>query len=229
MKPGASWMASAALAAAGAAVAASDPVYRHADDAGRVTLSNQPSPGAVLVLAADSPLLRDFRQRFRSEPVAGHGGGGSADGSSGSVQARAAGLPRRLDARIVARVDAAAAAAGLDTHLVRAVVLVESGFRPQALSPAGARGLMQLMPATAARFGVHDPADVDENLRGGTTYLVHLLRLFGGDVRLALAAYNAGEGAVIRHGRRVPPYAETRAYVPAVLSAWRTFREADTR
>ncbi len=109
----------------------------------------------------------------------------------------------------------AAARHGLDPALVLRVIQVESGFRKDAVSPKGAMGLMQLMPATARRFGVADPFDPAQNLRGGCRYLAWLLRRYRGDVELALAAYNAGEGAVDRHGG-VPPFPETRAYVAKI-------------
>lgn len=102
--------------------------------------------------------------------------------------------------------------------LIKAVVAVESGFRPNARSPKGAMGLMQLMPATATRFGVRDAYTAADNLRGGTAYLRWLLDVFRGDLTLVLAAYNAGEAAVMRAGWRVPDIAETRAYVPKVLA-----------
>jgi len=101
---------------------------------------------------------------------------------------------------------------GISPDLVKAVALVESGFDPHAVSPKGARGLMQLMPATAQRYGVRDLFDPLENLRAGMRHLRDLLDEFGGNVTLALAAYNAGSGAVRRHGG-VPAYPETRAYV----------------
>jgi len=119
--------------------------------------------------------------------------------------------------------DLAAAVArrhGLDPDLVMAVVSVESGFRPQAVSPKGAQGLMQLMPKTASSLGVTDAFDPAQNLDGGTRHLGQLLTLYGGDLTRALAAYNAGEGAVHRHGG-VPPYRETRAYVKRVLERYR--------
>ena len=119
--------------------------------------------------------------------------------------------------------DLAAGAArrhGLDPDLVMAVVSVESGFRPQAVSPKGAQGLMQLMPKTASSLGVADAFDPAQNLDGGTRHLGQLLTLYGGDITRALAAYNAGEGAVDRHGG-VPPYRETRAYVKKVLERYR--------
>lgn len=107
--------------------------------------------------------------------------------------------------------------------LVLAVIAVESAGRARAVSHAGAQGLMQLIPATAQRFGVADVMDPGQNIRGGVAYLDWLLGEFGGDVVLALAGYNAGEGAVRRNGG-VPPYAETRDYVPRVISAWQVAR-----
>ena len=107
--------------------------------------------------------------------------------------------------------------------LVLAVIAVESAGRRDAISPVGAAGLMQLMPGTAARFGVSDRTQAGESIRGGVAYLDWLLNHFGGDPILALAAYNAGEGAVEDNGG-VPPYAETRAYVPKVLAAFTVAR-----
>lgn len=121
-------------------------------------------------------------------------------------------------------VELAAAEHGLDPELVHAVVQVESGYDARAVSPRGARGLMQLMPATASRLGVADSFDPAANLRGGTRYLRMLIDAFGNDLRLALAAYNAGEGAVRRHALRIPPYRETIAYVDAVMRRYRLLR-----
>ena len=102
---------------------------------------------------------------------------------------------------------------------MRAVVGVESGFQPQAVSPKGAQGLMQLMPATARDLGVADPFDPAANLDGGSRYLSSLVARYDGDLTKALAAYNAGMGAVARHGG-VPPYTETRNYVRKVLGRY---------
>jgi hypothetical protein len=107
----------------------------------------------------------------------------------------------------------------LDPKLVKSVVLIESAFNPAAVSRKGARGLMQLMPETAVRYGVRDVFDPAENLTGGARYLAYLLGLYGGDLPRALAAYNAGEAAVARYGG-VPPFDETRIYVRKGLAAY---------
>lgn len=107
--------------------------------------------------------------------------------------------------------------------LVLALIHVESAGKVQAVSRAGATGLMQLMPVTATRFGVEDASDAAQNIKGGVAFLDHLMDKFGGDPVLVLAAYNAGEGAVSKFAG-VPPYAETRDYVPKVLAAWSVAR-----
>ncbi len=117
-----------------------------------------------------------------------------------------------------------AAKHGLDPLLVYLVMREESAFNPRARSQAGARGLMQLMPATARRLGVRRLHDPRENVEAGTRYLKSLIELYRGDVNLALAAYNAGEEAVARYGRRVPPYRETRNYVRRINAAYRRVR-----
>jgi hypothetical protein len=105
---------------------------------------------------------------------------------------------------------------GVDPYLIFLVMEQESHFNPRVVSPKGARGLMQLMPGTAARFGVRRPHDPGQNISGGTRYLRELLNRFNNRVDLVLASYNAGEGAVIKFGHRVPPYRETRNYVKRI-------------
>ncbi len=113
---------------------------------------------------------------------------------------------------------------GVPKALLLAVMHAESSFNPAAISPVGAVGLMQIMPPTGARYGVrrqlHDPQN---NIDVGARYLKDLLEIFRGDTELAVAAYNAGEGAVIKHGLRIPPYKETRAYVPKVMSLYERY------
>jgi hypothetical protein len=112
-------------------------------------------------------------------------------------------------------IDETAKRHGVDPALVHSVIKVESNYQQKAISPKGAQGLMQLIPATARRFGVANPFDPSQNLEGGVKYLRYLTERFGGDLRLALAAYNAGEGAVDRH-QGIPPYQETQQYVTKI-------------
>jgi hypothetical protein len=105
---------------------------------------------------------------------------------------------------------------GIDPYLVFLIIEKESRFHPRAVSPKGAMGLMQLMPGTARRLGVRKPFDAAENIRAGTQYMRELMDMFGGKVDLVLASYNAGEGAVLKYGRNVPPYRETRDYVKTI-------------
>jgi soluble lytic murein transglycosylase-like protein len=114
------------------------------------------------------------------------------------------------------QIDVIARRHGVDPLLVRAVIRAESNFDPRAVSPKGAAGLMQLMPETALRYGVENRFDAAQNVDGGVRYLRDLIAMFQGDLTLALAAYNAGEGAVLKYGRRVPPYAESQQYVVRV-------------
>lgn len=122
-------------------------------------------------------------------------------------------------------IEKAASSAALEPNLLRAVIVVESGFNSRAVSKRGAVGLMQLMPATASRFGVSNPFDPKQNVHGGARYLRFLIDRFGHDLRLALAAYNAGEEAVDRNGGQIPPFSETLAYVPRVLKIYRMLSE----
>ena len=108
---------------------------------------------------------------------------------------------------------------GVDPVLVRAVIVVESNFDARCISHKGARGIMQLMPETAKRYGVKDIFNVEQNIRGGISYLADLLEMFPNDLSRALAAYNAGEGAVLRNGG-IPPYEETATYVKRALTVY---------
>lgn len=121
--------------------------------------------------------------------------------------------PDRKSAQFDPIIDRHSATHGVDPDLVRAVIQVESAFNPHAVSPKGAMGLMQLMPATAVELGVGNAFDPAENIQGGVRYLKRLLARYDDRVELALAAYNAGPGAVDRHGQKVPPYRETQDYV----------------
>jgi soluble lytic murein transglycosylase-like protein len=123
-------------------------------------------------------------------------------------------------------VEEAARISKIDARLLHAVIAAESAYNPHAQSNKGAVGMMQLMPATARRYGVTDSRDARQNIGAGARYLADLLQLFHNDISLALAAYNAGENAVLRYGSKVPPYAETLAYVPRVLGIYNGFASA---
>jgi soluble lytic murein transglycosylase-like protein len=143
----------------------------------------------------------------------------SAQTSPSTAPATGAGASTAFGAEI----DAAAASNGIDPALLKGLVSQESGFDPNARSGAGAVGLTQLMPGTAAALGVTNPLDPAQSLQGGAKYLRQQLDRFGGDEKLALAAYNAGPGAVAKYGG-VPPYSETQNYVNSVLSKAASYR-----
>lgn len=173
------------------------------------------SGGSVYVNADDE---RSFHLSDRPQGAGSHL---LIDGCADAACAEAA--PRHVPRGGAVRTDVfklveqAALANSLDPALLHAVIAVESGYAVRALSPRGARGLMQLMPATARDYGVSDAYDARQNVLAGAMHLRRLLDQFDQDVSLALAAYNAGAAAVNRYGRRVPPFAETMAYVPRVL------------
>jgi soluble lytic murein transglycosylase-like protein len=130
--------------------------------------------------------------------------------------------PRKLP--FAALVTAAAIEQKIDPALLHAIIHVESRHNPSAISPKGAIGLMQVLPETARRMGIKSIRTPQGNISAGARYFRFLLDIFGKDTQLALAAYNAGENAVIQHGNQIPPYPETLAYVPAVIAAYNELR-----
>jgi soluble lytic murein transglycosylase-like protein len=127
-------------------------------------------------------------------------------------------------ARYATLIQKAAEISSVPAALIEAVITAESAFNPLAISRTGAVGLMQLMPATAKRFGVTDRTDPEQNILGGAKYLKFLLAKFD-DQKLAIAAYNAGEGNVKKHGNKIPPFAETQKYVPKVLAFYEKYSQ----
>ncbi len=174
-------------------------VYTGMTAGGTIVLSNFSSPEATMLLIAPSSA-----DKAGFDPVVA---------SPGKISA----IPKAFKDMV----DEAARLHDLDPNLLHAMIRVESGYNPRALSAKGARGLMQLTPDTARRFGVSDAFNPRENVRAGAEYLQWLLKLFQGDVELALAGYNAGEQAVIRAGYRIPNYSETQKYVPKVLAHYK--------
>lgn len=127
--------------------------------------------------------------------------------------------------RYTRHIRSASRATNVPAALIRAVISAESAFNPYALSATGAVGLMQLMPDTAARYGVTNRMDPSQNILGGARYLSDLMRLFHNNMHLAVAAYNAGEGSVLKYGRKIPPFPETVAYVPRVLAYYKNYKK----
>ena len=173
-------------------------IFSFVDEGGTVHFSNVPSDARyeLLIRAAEEGTRSGERP------------------SAGRVMAGA----RRFEGLI----ETTALGLKIESALIKAVIAVESGFNPTAVSRTGARGLMQLMPATARHYGVNDPFDPAQNIRAGARYLRDLMVRYENDMELTLAAYNAGEKAVERHGRTIPPFAETRKYVPRVLALYRS-------
>lgn len=130
----------------------------------------------------------------------------------------------RFPEHFVPMVEQAALEHSVDSDLIKAVITAESGYDPYAVSSKGAVGLMQLMPETARRYGVRNLYDPAQNIRGGANYLRDLMRKYNNNLSLTLAAYNAGEQAVVRYGNRIPPFRETRLYVPRVMSLYQQYQ-----
>lgn len=181
--------------------ASAEIIYSFTDEHGVVHFSNVPADERYVPLIGSSANPRKSRTASNNgHPVA------SLKAEYGSV------------IKEVARAHA------LEDALLHAVVTVESAYNPRAVSKKGAAGLMQLMPETAQRYGVIDRFDPVQNLHGGARYLTELLRMFNGNLSLTLAAYNAGENNVIKYGNRIPPFQETRNYVPKVLELYRRYQ-----
>jgi soluble lytic murein transglycosylase-like protein len=195
------WLGALALCAGGPAMA---DIYMFKDERGVVHFTNIPNGDKRYKMVRKEETTSDYT--------------------------RAAGMPQYVlpTAELIRQytpiIETAARTHGVETALVHAVITAESGYNPRAVSRAGAQGIMQLMPDTARRFGVQNSFDAQQNIHGGVKYLRELLTMFNGNKELAVAAYNAGENAVIRHGNRIPPYAETTHYVPKVLGLYRKFQ-----
>jgi soluble lytic murein transglycosylase-like protein len=196
-------LAVATLAAAFAGPAAAD-IYSFKDEKGVVHFTNLPDDKRYKLIRREA--------------------GGPAVPSSASFSTQVY-MPSAADIQRYSQIiDAAARTHGVDSALVHAVISAESGYNKSAVSRTGARGLMQLMPATAERYGVQNIMDPAENIMAGVKYLRDLMQMFQGNLELTVAAYNAGENAVMRYGR-VPPYAETMGYVPKVLAFYKKFQQ----
>jgi soluble lytic murein transglycosylase-like protein len=177
-------------------------IYAYTADDGTVSLTNVPTDARFTLLVGVPEQTVAARRRGGPDPASGE---------------------RRV-AVYDTIVDEVSRTYGLESALLHAVISVESRYNPKAVSRKGAVGLMQLMPQTAKRYGVADAFDPRQNLDGGAQYLKDLLRMFNNNLSLALAAYNAGEQAVMKHGNRIPPYGETQRYVPLVLDFYKRYQ-----
>jgi soluble lytic murein transglycosylase-like protein len=192
------------LSATSAGIAHAD-IYRFVDADGAVHFTNVPQ---------DSRFKIYLKEKRTPDPV--------ADTLAGEIRY----YDETERARYGRAIQDAAKATRLEPALIHAIISAESGYNPFARSRKGAAGLMQLMPETAKRYGVKNRLDPAQNISGGARYLRDLIRMFNNDLQLAVAAYNAGENAVIRAGKRIPPYQETMAYVPRVMTYYRKYRTA---
>jgi soluble lytic murein transglycosylase-like protein len=183
------------LLAAGAAGVAKADIYSFVDSAGVTHFTNVPVDGRYRLLLATPP-----EEQGAAQP----------------------GKSLAKSAQFDSFIDQAARSHAVRPELVRAVIVVESAFNPNAVSNRGAVGLMQLRPATARRYGVANAFDPEQNIRAGVHYLRDLMTRYGNNLELTLAAYNAGEDAVDRYGHSIPPFAETQHYVPTVLRIYRS-------
>ena len=194
-------------------------IYRYIDENGGVHFSD-------VRVDARYELFMKTRVPVETAPAAPQA---AVEGAEQPAAVRAAGpsfRPTKVNARYADMIAQVAREQRVEPALLHAVVTVESAYNARAKSPKGATGLMQIMPGTGKRYGVTDLLNPIKNLTAGAKYLRDLLGMFGNDMRLAVAAYNAGEGAVMRNGNDIPPYAETQAYVPRVLKYYESYRAA---
>jgi len=190
------------VSAVSAGIAHAD-IYRYVDADGTVHFTNVPQ---------DSRFKVYLKEKRKPDPV--------TDTLASEIRY----YDEKDRARYAKPIQDAARATRLEPALIHAVISAESGYNPFARSRKGAAGLMQLMPETAKRYGVKNRLDPTQNISGGARYLRDLIRLFNNDVQLAVAAYNAGENAVVRYGNRIPPYQETMTYVPRVMTYYKKYR-----
>ena len=190
--------------AAGACAVRAD-VYGYVDARGAVYLTNTPAPQPYVLYAREPDTAPDLA-------AGAHAPAGPA-------------VPAQ-DSRYRLQVEQAAREFQIDAALIYAIIQAESAYRPRAVSRKGAIGLMQVMPQTAARYGTVNLLDPGQNIYAGVKYLRTLGQLFNGNLELVLAAYNAGEQAVMRYGNRIPPYPETIVYVARVTSLYRRYQQS---
>lgn len=190
------------VAAISAGVVHAD-IYRYVDADGSVHFTNVPP---------DSRYRVYLKEKKKSDPV------------SETLASQIRYYDPEARARYAKHIQDAARITKLDAALIHAVISAESGYNPLARSRKGAAGLMQLMPETAKRYGVKNRLDPEQSIHGGARYLRDLVRMFNNDLQLAVAAYNAGENAVVKYGYRIPPYQETMTYVPRVMTYYRKYR-----
>ncbi len=186
--------------------AAQADIYKFVDAAGVTHFTNVPGK-------SDAPYKLYMREGKSSVNTAVPRASGTSPSNSSANRERFSPM-----------IDTAAKWYGMDHNLLHAIVMAESSYNPDAISGKGAVGLMQLMPDTAKRYRVMNINDPVENVHGGARYLRDLMKLFNNDMRLAVAAYNAGENAVIKSGYKVPPYSETVSYVARVLSCYNNLK-----